>query len=172
MARLPSRRPSERGFTLLEVLVAVAILGIAMAAIIKSVSENTANAAYLREKTFAHWVAVNKLAELRVTEAWETGRSSGKSQMVEREWPWQVEISETPNSEIRRVDIAVFSPQNPEAQLASLTSMLGDPKMRAAPQGQSGGGQPGAGQPGGGSANPPGAAGPGQSLRPPGEEDA
>lgn len=134
MVRSISPPRSERGFTLLEVLVAVAILGIALAAIIKTVSENTANAAYLREKTFAHWVAVNKLAELEVTDTFQTGRSSGKSSMGDREWPWQVEISETPNSEIHRVEIAVYSPEDEEAQLASLTGMLGDPQMKQAPK--------------------------------------
>ncbi len=56
----------HRGFTLLEVLVALAVLAIAMAALIKTGGENTRSAAYLRDKTLAQWVAMNVIAEQRL----------------------------------------------------------------------------------------------------------
>lgn len=61
----------ERGFTLLEVLVALAILAIALGALIKAGSTNTANAVYLRDKTFAHWVALNTITEMQVRDGGE-----------------------------------------------------------------------------------------------------
>ena len=56
-----------RGFTLLEVLVALAVIAIALASIIKAVGTGAANASYLRDKTFAHWVAANRLAQMQIT---------------------------------------------------------------------------------------------------------
>ncbi|HEX2238999.1 MAG TPA: type II secretion system minor pseudopilin GspI, partial [Gammaproteobacteria bacterium] len=55
-----------RGFTLLEVLVALAVIAIALASIIKVVGTGAANAGYLRDKTFAHWVAANRLVQMQI----------------------------------------------------------------------------------------------------------
>ena len=96
------------GFTLLEVLVALAVLAIAMAAVIKVSASNTSNAAYLKEKTIAHWVAVNKANELRLADNWPSvGNKNGSVVMARQEWRWQVKVSNTPDKDIRRLDIEV-----------------------------------------------------------------
>ncbi|KAB7622991.1 type II secretion system minor pseudopilin GspI [Alkalilimnicola sp. S0819] len=141
---------NERGFTLLEVLIAVAILAIALGAVIKSVTAHTANGSYLRERSFAHWVATDRLAELRLEERFDTGRESGRTEMADREWPWRIEIEETPNDNVRRVRVTVYSPENDDNQLASLTGFLENPQLRdaaAAPAQQEGGQPPEQGEP-------------------------
>ena len=53
------------GFTLLEVMVALTIVAIALSAMIAAAGKNSADVAYLRDKTFAHWVALNQISEMQ-----------------------------------------------------------------------------------------------------------
>src|SRR5688572_28933903 len=75
------------GFSLIEVLVALTIVAIALSAIIRATAVMTGNTAHLKEKTCAHWIAMNRVAELRVTKAWpEVGNSSDDVVMFGEEW--------------------------------------------------------------------------------------
>lgn len=120
----------QRGFTLLEVLVAVAVLGIAMAAIIKASTEMTGNAVQLRERTLASWVASNVLTELRIARVWETEDRDGETRMAERDWYWAAEIQNTPNPGLRRVDIRIFSDPEHDHAITVLTALLSDPERQ------------------------------------------
>ena len=116
-----------KGFTLLEVLVALAVLAIAMAALIKVSGSNASNAAYLKEKTFAHWVAVNKANELRLADTWPSvGTSKGTVFMAEQEWRWQVKVSNTPDKNVRRLDIQV-NREGAEGSAANISAFTGRP---------------------------------------------
>jgi general secretion pathway protein I len=96
------------GFTLLEVLVALAIVSITLAATIKVSGEFGVNAAYLKEKTFAQWVAENKAEEYRLAGTLPaTGKQQGDEEMAERVWRWQVTVSNTDDTRLRRLDIVV-----------------------------------------------------------------
>lgn len=111
-----------KGFTLLEVLVALAILAIALSAIIKVTAENAENASYLRDKTLAHWVAMNVLTEIRVQEEWpNVGTKEGISEMAERKWYWFLKISTTVDNELRRLEVKVRLDKKAE----SLTTLVG-----------------------------------------------
>lgn len=100
---------AARGFTLLEVLVALVVIALALASIIKVVGSGAANAAYLRDKTFAHWVAANRLAQIQTKDnLWPSrGKDDGETTMAGREWFWATEVSDTPDPEMRRIDIEV-----------------------------------------------------------------
>ncbi len=119
----------SRGFTLMEVMVALAILAIALAAIIKSTAENITNTAYLRDKTLAHWIAMNKLTELQVMDVWQTGRADGKTDFAERTWGWRTEIKDTPNGTVRRVEVDVFHEGEKNHPLATISGFLGSPTL-------------------------------------------
>lgn len=98
-----------RGFTLLECLVALAIIAIALAATLRSAGHASDSALQLREHTLASWVAYNRLAELRATEAWPNlGRNEGYAEQAQRRFLWREQIQATPNPLFRRVDIEVF----------------------------------------------------------------
>ena len=85
----------QGGFTLLEVLVAVTILAVALGALIKVGSDNAANTVYLRDRTYAHWVALNQVTRYRVgLEEPHRGSRRGTSRMAERDWYWQAELSD------------------------------------------------------------------------------
>ena len=101
-------RPRQRAFTLVEVLVAVAVLAVAMGAIISGMARQTANAAYLREKTIALWVAHNRVTELALERSWPaTGSSNGDVEMGGVRWRWTAEVTETADPKVRRIDVGV-----------------------------------------------------------------
>ncbi len=98
----------HRGFTLLEILVALTVLAITLAAIIKATGDYTANQAYLRDRTFAIWVARNALVQFQVENAWPgVGERKGTMAMGRREWDWLARISQTEEAELRRLDVEV-----------------------------------------------------------------
>lgn len=127
-------RLAQKGFTLLEVLVALAVVATSMAALIKVAGENVSNAAYLRDRTVAQWVAADKATELQVTGAWPAvGRSNGTVMQAGREWRWEVDVSDTPEASVRRLEISVRLAENRDAApLALFTSFLGRPDEPAA----------------------------------------
>lgn len=114
----------SRGFTLLEVLVATSVIAIALAAIIRLTTMSSSNLAHLRDKTFAHWVAMNQMAELQISETYPAiGRSSGEEEMAGREWYWTMEVKKTPDKDLRRVEIQVHEEEGRDAP--SLTILTG-----------------------------------------------
>lgn len=126
------RRPTAgrlRGFTLIEVLIALAVLAIALSAVIKGVSANVNNAAHLRDRMLAHWVVMNKLAELQVDAVFPVpGVSNGTALMAEQEWAWQVTVSNTPDPSVRRLDVEVRSRKEDKQPLDSMVGYVGQPQ--------------------------------------------
>lgn len=125
----PFKGPNQHGFTLLEILVALAILGIALTAIIHTTSNQTLNTAHLRDKTLAHWVALNKIAELQLAAEWPAkGKQQGDEEMGLREWHWVRTVSDTPDERVRQVEISVYRDREDSQPITHLTSFLSQPK--------------------------------------------
>ena len=102
----------SRGFTLLEVMVALAIAAIGLGAISKSMITSVDIATKLKERTISTWVASNRIAELRINRQFTTsGGNTGQADMAGFEWRVVENFSATPDPNISRVDIEVFSPQ-------------------------------------------------------------
>lgn len=97
------------GFTLLEVLVALAVLAIAMAALLRIAGSDSTTFAALRARTIAGWVAANAVAELRLSPGWPRAgsRLRGTARMAGRDWPWTITVQNTADPDLRRLDVSV-----------------------------------------------------------------
>lgn len=103
--RGPLRR---RGFTLLEVLVALLVVALALVALMRTAGSGVRQLDALRERTLAGWVAANVLTETRLAAALpDTGRSDGEARLGGREWRWRRDIQATPVATVRRIRIEV-----------------------------------------------------------------
>jgi len=117
---------AARGFTLIEMLAAVAVLAIAMAAILSGMARYADNAAVLRERSYGLWVAHNRLTEIALERAWpDVGKSDGEAEMGGIEWKWLVEVKKTPDERLRRIDIRVLSPRR-KTDAAQLSAFVAD----------------------------------------------
>jgi general secretion pathway protein I len=125
-SRSARRDSRQRGFTLLEIMVALAVIGIGLAAVMSAISTTVNNAAGLQERTFAQWVAMNKLADMQINHEWPGPRSyDGSSVMAEHEWFWDMEVKETEDKTIRRVEIKVRANEDDETSLVTLVGFVG-----------------------------------------------
>lgn len=96
------------GFTLLEVLVAVLLLGLALTALVRLAGLEARATAQLRESTFAQWVAANALAETRLAEPFPPpGRREGEATMAGRRWRWRLDVQPTDEPSIHRLEVQV-----------------------------------------------------------------
>ncbi|MDD2701491.1 MAG: type II secretion system minor pseudopilin GspI [Sideroxydans sp.] len=103
----------QQGFTLLEVLVALAILAITMAAVSRTSSSSIHHAEALRTRITADWVAQNRLALHQARGDWlPTGIQNGEEEQAGQTFPWREEIIATPNPSMRRIVIQVSDPSD------------------------------------------------------------
>jgi len=117
-----------RGFTLIEVLVALAIVSIALMAALRASGQGTNAASELRLRTLAGWVAENRLAEHRARGDWlPLGIARGTQSQGGVELAWREEVIATPNSAFRRVDVFVSAPAQESRALARLTGFVVQP---------------------------------------------
>lgn len=109
-ARMRGLEPGySRGFSLIEVLIALAVVALALLALTRTASIQVQSFDALRERTLAAWVAADVLTDTRLASAFPaTGRSDGRMQLAGRDWRWTRDVQATPNAEIRRIDISVF----------------------------------------------------------------
>lgn len=121
------KRSSASGFTLIEVLVALIVVGLGMLAVIQTVSQTASNTSYIREKTIAHWIAMNQLTKVRLEpNAPALDKSSDEVKMAGRDWRWTMEVKQTPVESIRRIEVSVRPSEAPEkSSLAYISGFYG-----------------------------------------------
>ena len=113
------------GFTLVEVLVALAIISIALLAALRVAGGGTNSVGDLRARLLAGWVAQNLLAEQRARGDWPSlGILRGTQRQGGAEFVWREEVIATPNVMFRRVDIRVFPAAGDAHSLAHLTGFV------------------------------------------------
>jgi general secretion pathway protein I len=115
-----------RGFTLLEVLIALAVVALVLVALVRTAGTAARALDREREVTLATWVAANVLAEQRIAGGMPAlGRREGSQRLGAREWRWQSVVQATEEPAIRRIDVRVFADSAPEDGVATLTGFAG-----------------------------------------------
>jgi len=121
----------HQGFTLIEVMVALMIVAVAVGSLISASASFTSNTAHLRDRTFARWVAANRLAEMRALREWpDLGKSEGEVEMARQTWHWRVMTEEVQDAALRQIEIQVRLKSDAQSSLFTLTSFVGDPEFQ------------------------------------------
>ncbi len=124
------RRKKQTGFLLVEILIALVILAIPLAAITRAVSQAIDTTAALRDRNIAMWVAQDRLTMHRIERDWPSLKTTtGTSEMADRSWRWQEKVISTPIVQLRRVEIEIRDENGPDV-LAKLVGLLRDPQAK------------------------------------------
>jgi general secretion pathway protein I len=124
--RARQRRCCARGFTLIEILVALAIVAVALAAGMRAVAQSSDAATLLKDRTLALWVAQNRLAAAQLANPWPPlGLREGEAQQARTRFVWRETVDGTPNPGFRKIEITVADPATPDYVLARLVGYLG-----------------------------------------------
>jgi len=98
-----------KGFTLIEVLIALAIVAIALAAVIKATSSDVKNTDRIKSVTIGHWVQMHAVAmlQLKLLNPSSSQTISQVTTMLNQKWYWRAQISNTPSNTIKKATITI-----------------------------------------------------------------
>jgi len=123
---------NARGFTLIEVLIALAIVGVALPALMLRVQSVSENVGYIEEKSFAYWVAQNKMEEIlidyRIKKQFPKTKLHDEIEFAGREWYWEVEAETTAMDRMYRIVVKVGDDE--DNILASIPGFVLEPERR------------------------------------------
>lgn len=114
---------ARRGFTLIEVMVALTVLAVAFAAGYRALGQSTNNAELLKRRALAQWVAQNQLALMQINRA-TAAAGTGETRQAGIDFVWRTTLATTPNATFRKAEIVVAELAQPDYQLAHLTAYL------------------------------------------------
>jgi general secretion pathway protein I len=121
----PRRPSSAPGFTLLEVLVALVIVGTALGASLRAVGSLTQNSDGLRAAMMANWSAENRLSQIRLAREWPAiGKRSFACPQGDLHLVCQEEVIATPNPSFRRVEVSVTEAENPGRRIIKMVQVV------------------------------------------------
>ncbi|MCH2039853.1 MAG: type II secretion system minor pseudopilin GspI [Saccharospirillaceae bacterium] len=115
----------SKGFTLLEVMIAVTVFAVIATTISQTTSQSVNNLLYLQEKTLAAFVAENKLAEIRLGPFPNVTNSNDVIDMANREWRVNTKIENMEQASLRKITISVANAQEKDANLITLEAYRG-----------------------------------------------
>lgn len=118
---------SSRGFTLIEVMVSLAIVAFALTAVAASMNQMIDSATAMRDRTYASWIAQNKIVEFRLGDSLpEVSTTSGELEYGNSRWTWRAVVSETGVQDFVRVDVSV-SLADSDYVVRTVTGFVGRP---------------------------------------------
>lgn len=113
-----------RGFTLVEVLIALAVVAIALVAFVSAGAQNADYATYIHQRTIAQMIARNQLVQYQIAANWpSTGKREGNVTMAGSKWHWETTIKGTADDHVRRADVRVFA-TNPDTHQQDKDSVV------------------------------------------------
>ena len=121
----PDPKAAQHGFTLLEVLVALVIVGVALGASLRAVGSLSQNSDHLRVAMMAGWSAENRLAQVRLSTTWpDIGQSNFPCPQDDLVLVCYQEVFATPNPSFRRVEVTVRDERFPDDRVLKLTQVI------------------------------------------------
>jgi general secretion pathway protein I len=123
-----SNQHSQRGMTLLEVMVAMVIFAITATAVLKAAGEHLNGVGQIEEITFATYVANNRLTEAHLESIWPPkNNQKGSQEMSGRTWYWQQNILATNDKDLRAIEVSVGLDPQYGSSITTVTSYLAKP---------------------------------------------
>ncbi len=125
-----NRNDKGRGFTLVEIMISLAIFAVVSAALVRNASMTVHQTSMLRDRTVASWVAENHLNEMRLVPRDDDnfpsiGSDRFSVKMAKTDWELVVEVKQTENINMRRIEISVYRDDDPDAALVNLNGFIG-----------------------------------------------
>lgn len=119
-----------RGFLLVELLIALVILALPLAAFTRTINQSIDTTAGLRDRSIALWIAQDQLAVHEMRGDWPATKTvSGTREMAGRNWRWQEKVLATPTPQMRRIEIEVRDADRNDV-LARLVGFIRDPNSK------------------------------------------
>ena len=111
----------QQGFTLIEVMIALTIIAISLGALLSTSGSQANNATYLKQKTLAHWVALNELAQIRISNEFpDVGDKKGSTTMANHDWYWIRTTKKTEDKDALEVTFTMYADEDYKQNLTSL----------------------------------------------------
>jgi general secretion pathway protein I len=122
-------RAVQTGFTLLEVLVAMAIISLGLIGVFSSLNQMLSATSLLRDKTLATWIATDRITEMRVNGEYpDAGEHDDVIEMAGAEWLYTIKVSKIPDMSMRRLDVTVGFADDPDNTVATVIGFLPQPQ--------------------------------------------
>lgn len=109
-----NRLPKTKGFTLIEVLLALAIIAIALTALLKATSQDVANTQRIKESTISHWVAMQgvSMVQTGLLKVPPQREITQVTTMFGEKWFWRVSLKPSPIKQVDTITIKVSQNQS------------------------------------------------------------
>ena len=115
---------------MLGVIVALLIVSLSLLAIASTMGRMLDTANVMRERTYANWIALNKITEMRLANVLpEVSSTSGEVQYAGLDWAWRAVVSETGVENLFRVDVYVSFPGGEPIIPRGTTGFIGEPTV-------------------------------------------
>ncbi len=128
---IAAKSPRDKGFTLVEVLVAMTILAVGVSALVSASGASAFRSSVLRQKEVGRWVAANHLATLQALPAWpDVGAKNIEVEMLKQRWYVRTRTRRLADADLRRLDIEVRLKADEDSYIYSVTGFVGNPEHR------------------------------------------
>lgn len=102
---------NQTGFTLIEVLLALAVIAIALTALLKASGQNIENTQRIKNKSISHWVAMQAVSMLQLNLIPAKSDSTQATKLLGQQWYWRIKLLPTPLQKIKQVTVLVSPAQ-------------------------------------------------------------